>query len=318
MKKLLYIIPLLCMALVSCGGDDDNSSSSGSDSGNKNQNSTSKSIYATRLEVPKVMNGNNYLLLTRLGDGKVDVNYMVEWDCVKRAQRWTCWMWNKANSTKGWQRSNWEKGETFRGYGGDGDPFQPDTEIPAEYRTTLSDYSGSGYNRGHVCASEDRITSKEVNGQTFYLSNMQPMIYNFNGKVWSNMEIKVRNWRDAIVYGNGKLYIVKGGTIGDVMLNGTSQTGVLSKNPETGRSNAGLRMPVPKFFYMALLKETAAGTYSAMAFWAEHKPDNSTNLAPYMITIDELEARTGIDFFCNLPDKVENAVESYLDKNEWK
>ena len=76
MKKLLYIIPLLCMALVSCGGDDDNSSSSGSDSGNKNQNSTSKSIYATRLEVPKVMNGNNYLLLTRLGDGKVDVNYM--------------------------------------------------------------------------------------------------------------------------------------------------------------------------------------------------------------------------------------------------
>ena len=110
--------------------------------------------------------------------------------------------------------------------------------------------------------------------------------------------------------GDGKLYIAKGGTIGDVMLNGSTQMGVIP--------NTGLRMPVPKFFYMALLKETAAGTYSAMAFWAEHKPDNSTNLAPYMITIDELEARTGIDFFCNLPDKVENAVESYLDKNEWK
>lgn len=318
MKKLLYIIPLLCMALVSCGGDDDNSSSSGSSKDNRNLNSIDKSPYATRLEVPKVMNGNNYLLLTRLGDGNVDVNYMVEWDCIKRAQRWTCWMWNKANSTKGWQRSKWENGQTFRGYGGNGDPFQPDTDIPAEYRTELRDYSGSGYNRGHICASEDRITSKEVNGQTFYLSNMHPMIYNFNGKVWSNMEIKVRDWRDAIVYSNGKLYIAKGGTIGDVMLNGTSQTGVLAKNPETGRSNEGLRMPVPKFFYMALLKETSSGTYSAMAFWAEHKPDNSANLTPYMITIDELEARTGIDFFCNLPDKVENAVESYLDKNEWK
>lgn len=49
-----------------------------------------------------------------------------------------------------------------------------------------------------------------------------------------------------------------------------------------------------------------------MAFWAEHKPDNSSDLQRYMITINELEARTGYDFFCNFPDNIEEGVEDTL------
>lgn len=315
MKQIRFYAMLLVAALaMSACGDDDDTGKGGEL--NRNANTTEKSQYATRIEMPKVQKGNNYLLLTKTDD-QYGVNYTIEWDCMKRAQRWTCWEWTKQNSVKGWARKNWE-GATWMGRVWHDDPFIADPEIPSEYRTELSDYSGSGYNRGHICASEDRICSMNVNGETFFLSNMHPQVYNFNGKVWANMESKVRSWRDNTINAGGTMYICKGGTISDVMLNGKTQTGVLSKNPETGRSNEGMRMPVPKYFFMAIIKKTASGVYSGMAFWAEHKADSSTNLTPYMITINELEARTGFDFFCNLPDGIEESVEGVLTPTEWK
>lgn len=306
------------MALVSCGGDDDNTAGGGNP-GNENANTTEKGIVAGNIEMPHVMRGNNYLLLTKYDDNS-EVNYTVEWDCMKKAQRWTCWKWTRSNAMKNWDRNKWRNGEQFNGYGGIADPFQPDKDIPAEYRSELSDYSSSGYNRGHICASEDRIYSKTSNGQTFYLSNMHPQIYDFNAGVWANMENKVRKWRDLTVAAGGTMYICKGGTIDKVNLNGRAVDGVIKRI--SGKSEYGISttsgIPVPKYFFMAILKQTPSGTYSSIAFWAEHKADNSSNLTPYMISVDELEARTGYDFFCNLPDNVENSVESLLNTNDWK
>ena len=60
-------------------------------------------------------------------------------------------------------------------------------------------------------------------------------------------------------------------------------------------------------------------TYHAIAFWTLHKDESDTNknYGDYVISIDELEKRTGIDFFCNLPDDVEKEVESSVDRNFW-
>ena len=59
---------------------------------------------------------------------------------------------------------------------------------------------------------------------------------------------------------------------------------------------------------MALLR-VKNGVYNAMGFWIEHKPSNDKRLAKYAVSIKELEKKTGIDFFCNLPDDIENVVE---------
>ena len=315
MKKYYFYhaVMLVTLAFTACNSDDDPLLT---EDINVNANTTEKSIYATRIEMPRVKNGTNYMLLTKYDDG-IGVNYSVEWDCITRAQRWTCWEWNATNTTKGWERKSWS-GAVWQGRQWTGDPFQPDTEIDEAYRTELSDYSGSGYNRGHICASEDRICSQNVNGQTFFLSNMHPQIYEFNGGVWATMESKVRTWRDVVVGNGGVMYVCKGGTLYDVTINGKKQAGTLEKNPKTGATNATLRMPVPKYFFMAVLKKSAAGMYSGMAFWAEHKADTSKDLTPYMITINELESRTGYDFFCNLPDKIEQSVQTYIDVTEWK
>ena len=80
------------------------------------------------------------------------------------------------------------------------------------------------------------------------------------------------------------------------------------------------RLLVPRYFYMALLHyNKTTDTYHAVAFWTEHLSTTQpvTYLGDYAISIDELERRTGIDFFCNLPDQTEQKVEQSYAASVW-
>lgn len=299
------------LMLCACSGSDDDNKDNGSSTAvvNVNKNvitGTSKPEEALRMEVPHLATGRKLVLVKKTS--QYGVNYIVEWDCDKKAQRWSCWEWNASNSVKNWNRYNWrsEKGCEWQGTTWFYDPFQEDPDIPSQYQSLLTDYQSSGYNRGHICASEDRICNQDVNGQTFYLSNMQPQIYGFNGGVWVNMENQVRKWNVSEV--RDTMWVCKGGTIGNVYLDGKEQTGVIE--------NSRMNIPVPKYFFMALVAKKN-GSYKGMAFWAEHKENSDAALAKYMISIDELETRTGIDFFCNLPDQIENSVEAMNSPVSW-
>lgn len=258
---------------------------------------------AMRMEVPRLQCGVNDLFVVHTVGGAV--NYCMEYDCSLRANRWTAYQWYKGMSSKEtkWDRGKWKKGETFNGYGGRSDPFQPDPIIPSQYQTTLSDHANNGYDRGHMLGSADRLNSKEANGQTFYLSNMHPQLGDFNQHgIWYNLENRLRSEYDKDSF-RDTLYVVKGGTIAQ---------GQYAK----GKNN----LPVPKYFFMAILcknSDKAQNGYKAIAFWMEHKANNDANYAQYAISIDDLEKKTGIDFFCNLPDKIEQQVESNLVLSAW-
>ena len=74
-------------------------------------------------------------------------------------------------------------------------------------------HKSDGYDKGHICASEDRVYSTSANKQTFYYSNISPQIGSFNQKYWAALEKQVQTWGRST--GNGvydKLYVVKGGT----------------------------------------------------------------------------------------------------------
>ena len=75
---------------------------------------------------------------------------------------------------------------------------------------------------------------------------------------------------------------------------------------------------VPKYFYMAILRKTQFG-YAAMAFWSNQTNEYRTNetLLSHAISIDELEKLTSIDFFCNLPDDIEEKVEKTFNRDSW-
>jgi hypothetical protein len=87
------------------------------------------------------------------------------------------------------------------------DDFRPDTSIPFNARAELSDYRGSGYDRGHMAPAADMNRSRKVMSESFLLSNMSPQIGpGFNRAIWAELEASVRGW----VRQRGPLTIITG------------------------------------------------------------------------------------------------------------
>lgn len=267
---------------------------------NDNQNGTNIVKEATRMEMPHLKDNGTFVLVHSTTD-KEGVNYTVEWDVEKKAQRWTAYRIHVGLSGNA-------------GYDGN---FEEDPNLPSDARVSNSSsyYSGSGFQRGHICPSADRQYSKTANHQTFYYTNMQPQYGMFNAgndkkydSPWVRLEDQVRKWGRSSKCDT--LYVVKGGTIDDDKLLKTS------RYPQ---GKIGGQLPIPKYFFVALLMKPAKGDYRAIGFWIEHDAaDHSGDaLSKYVKSIDELEALTDIDFFCNLPDAIENKVEKALAPAQW-
>lgn len=322
-KRCRYIrlsASLFISCLLACSGED-SVVPSGHDNLNRNDATMLHALYAEAtaqdavkagavygLEIPSLATGTaDALIVHTLPDGTL--NYCVGYNTRLKANCWTAFKWygGFSSSNQSWNRKRWSQGEQFNGYGGTGDPFQPDPVLPEELRIHSSDYSYSGYQRGHLVGSADRLNSKEANGQTFYMSNIHPQLAGFNEQgIWWNLENFLRGSLDTSTV-RDTLYVVKGGTISE---------GNYSMV-------AGGKLVCPKYFYMAILAYAKKfvktnGGYYAIAFWMEHKENTDVVSSKYAISIDELERRTGIDFFCNLPDDIENAVENHFYPIDWK
>jgi endonuclease G len=267
---------------------------------NANRNDTSVEPALQRLEFPKVKGGNSRVIIHTTND-EYGINYSVEWDCDKRSQRWSCYQMYAANRVQRTKRYYPDQSKGELQY-----PFDP--KLPADSYFSYDPFWGSGYDHGHICPSADRLYSVAANVQTFYLTNMQPQYKDFNAGLWGNMENKLRSWISTGSKSEDTLYVCKGGTIDEV----SSEGGV--KDPILRKLSSGLI--VPRYFFMALLRKSKTG-YKALAFWAENLNEDHSNdpLGNYVINIRELERRTGIDFFCNLPDAVEEDVENTTVEN---
>ena len=156
------------------------------------------------------------------------------------------------------------------------------------------------------------------------MSNMNPQIQNgFNGGIWASLEGKVQSW-GKITNDQDTLYVAKGGTIDNnniiKYLNQTNKKNLWNNHRFNNNIIKYLKtnntIPVPKYFYMAILS-LKNGQYKAIGFWFEHKSYSNNNYASYALSIDELEEKTGIDFFHNLPDNIENEVERSYNKSDW-
>lgn len=289
--------------------------------GNDNANAAKFSMTdfpeAWRLEYPQLSANvsatgaadNCQVVVKRTDD--FGITYSVEWDNAKIANRWTCYQLHEGNSMSTVDRN---------------DDFKADLEVFTS--SQLTDYSGSGFSRGHLCPSADRLCSKEQNKQTFFLTNMQPQYQSHNGGLWGRLEEEVRDFAtdDSKTDAHcDTLYIVKAATISDKVTvkddkgDDVEDDGVYKKaNGDYDLCNN--RLLVPKYFYMALLHyNKATDTYHALAFWTKHIDELQSvkNLGNYAISIKELEKRTGIDFFCNLPDVIEEEVEESIDLDFW-
>ena len=256
-------------------------------------NNKNRNLYRAKLlEYPHLAADSTMNQLIVKSTSDYGITYSLEWSYQDKANRWTCYQMHSGNMYKNVERTK-------------PDPFTEDGEIPEEYRSTLDDYKGSGFSRGHLCPSADRLCSKEQNTQTFLLSNMQPQWQYHNGGLWVKFENKVRTWAENC----DTLYVVKAATI---------------RSDQLYPEKCNDKLPVPKYFYMALLSyKKSTNEYEAIGIWTqqyktkEDDPYQTQPLSFYAISIDELEERTGIDFFCNLPDDEEEKVEKAAHIDYW-
>lgn len=142
------------------------------------------------IEFPALRNGADDIFLspTTTFSGEKVTTYSMEYDKSKKHARWVAFKYYNVTGQTNWNRNDWKKTE----WGGD--PWQSDPNIPQADQRVQSDFGKQGYDRGHICASSDRLYSKDANEQTFYYSNMSPQKNYFNTGVWSDLEGKVRTW----------------------------------------------------------------------------------------------------------------------------
>ena len=150
---------------------------------------------------------------------------------------------------------------------------------------TDRDYKGSGYDRGHLAPAADMSSSANTMQESFYYSNMSPQDPSFNRGIWKKLEELVRDW--AVDYKS--VYVVTGPVLSDGL-------------PTIGPN----QVSVPKYYYKVILDHHEHP--KAIAFILPNQ-GSKESLTRYVVSIDELEKITGIDFFPGLVDKEENALE---------
>lgn len=207
--------------------------------------------------------------------------YTTSYNNKTKNANWVAWHLTSAHTDGNWSR--------------DGIPYMVDEDVKGA-RQELEDWYNNSLpiDHGHMCPAGDNKWSAKAMEQTFLLTNMCPQNSELNRGDWEELESRCRGW--ARHYGD--VYIVCGPIF------------YTSKYKTIGYNKVG----VPDAFYKVVLCMTKKPKALGFIY-----PNNSEShrIQFYVTTVDKVEAVTGIDFFCNLPDDVENAIESVANFNKW-
>ena len=172
--------------------------------------------------------------------------------------------------------------------------FVADTRTVARIEPEV--YTRSGYDRGHLAPNFAIAThfGPQAQEETFLMSNITPQKHGLNAGLWKSLEQKIAtNYPGRF----GEIWVLAGPIFG--------------RDPERLKR----RVAVPEAFFMVIVDESD-GRVRAQAFIFPQEPV-STQLDGYLATIDEIEARTGLNFFAELPDPAENALEAHRVARVW-
>jgi endonuclease G len=172
------------------------------------------------------------------------------------------------------------------------DDFRVDPKVTAN-PVKSTDYQGSGYDRGHLCPAADMALNLTAMSETFYMSNMSPMAPSFNRGVWSRLE----DWVREEALGNSGLYVVTGPIL-------SSSCGSLKES-----------ITVPCAYYKIVFKE---GSQPKMLGFVLSNAGASGSLQAFAVSVDEIEKKTGLDFFSQLENTLEQSLESKVSFSGWR
>ncbi len=175
--------------------------------------------------------------------------------------------------------------------------FHPDMTLKPNFQVQTSDYANSGYDRGHMCPAADNKDSEESMHNSFTMTNICPQNRNLNAGDWNDLEEQCRSWVRAY----GDIYIV----CGPIFDNGITNT--------IGKPDR-MKIAVPDRFFKVVLM--MGRKPKAIGFVYANEAGNK-DIRYYCVSVDNVEKITGIDFFPNLPDDVEERIEAECNPAAW-
>jgi endonuclease G len=150
------------------------------------------------------------------------------------------------------------------------DEFREDPEVPAQYRQTLADYTGMGFDRGHVAPAADMVFDAKAMSESFFLTNMMPQVPGNNRGIWKYLEENVRYWAQV----KGEVYVI---------------TGALFE----GQPKMMNKVSIPSHVYKIVI-DPKTGKQIAYLFTNE-KLDPKL-IDNYAVSVATIEQKTGINF----------------------
>lgn len=164
-----------------------------------------------------------------------------------------------------------------------------------------SDYTGSGYDRGHM-APNYLIASRygrSAQQESFLMTNITPQKPNLNQKSWQRLEEIISN---DFSQWHGDFWVVTGP--------------IFDENPPTLKKS---KVAIPKAFYKILIKPSSSEQPAiALAFIFPQNAQAKADLMTFVTSIDDIEAQTGIDFFSKLEDEFEIRLEADIAPEAWQ
>ena len=251
----------------------------------KTQGATKPAVDKDWLELASGKDGRQYVVSTTLAGS--ERNYTVFYDTSMMTPLWTAYPLESRHMGSYQRPSSWS--------------YNSNIDTQYQIKVTGGSYANSIYSRGHMCPNGSRNGNAKMQAQTFYVTNQVPQVQiSFNSGIWSNLEGAVQG-----VARNEEIYVVTG-----VAFNKEGENRTISYTSPKASSQ---RVPIPNYFYKLVLRvKTSGGAVTdavCVAFWFEHKAysDSYTN---YTVSVDQVEAWTGFDFFVNLPSEIEARVEA--------
>lgn len=189
---------------------------------------------------------------------------------------------------------SWQLNNNWFGSASRQNDFRSDPSLPSVfYPVDGDDYQGSGYDRGHLVASADRTRTTTDNSSTFYMTNMIPQSPGNNQGPWRELE----EFSRYLVTQGKELYIVAGGE---------GSLGTIANGNVT----------VPAYTWKTILVQDGPGAQvnENTDIIAIRMPNNESvrgrDWRDYLVSVNEIESRTGLDFYSLVPDSIENQIES--------
>lgn len=207
--------------------------------------------------------------------------------------------YNKAKGHPNWV--SWELSKDWLGASDRQNDFRPDQTLPATwYGVKPSDYTNSGFDRGHLCPSADRTKNDADNSATFLMTNMIPQAPELNREAWAYLEEYTRE----VVKKGYKAYI----TAGVYGKGGEGTNGALSELKNN------IDVPARVYKVIVLYPENGSIDENAVVIAADFpnkvSQTKEASWLSFITTPEAIERASSVRFFGNLPFTVQNTLKT--------